>query len=316
MLASAPAVGSECGPLRPTAAFSFVPDAMGRPLVPATLNGRKKHLLIDTGGFNSTIEKGVARELGLRPTSVNVGVTTITGASSSEVVRVGEVLLGPLRLREHYFWLDPESEASRDVEEHEMAGLIGTEVLRTYDLELDAHAGTLNFFSQEHCPGQIPQWPSEKVVVVPFRLGESFHVTFPVTLDGKVLNAILDTGAADTVMNLSVALRDFAVDINAPNVQRVDQIRAASGEPGSRPRAAEAVYRRRFDSLTMGELTVDDPMITLLPDLMGHSGGLPDLIIGMSTLMKLHVYVAYRERKLYISTHSAGRTNTVPPAPN
>jgi len=29
--------------------------------------------------------------------------------------------------------------------------------------------------------------------------------------------------------------------------------------------------------------------------------GLPDLRLGMSTLSKLHVYIAYKERKLYIT---------------
>jgi hypothetical protein len=133
-------------------------------------------------------------------------------------------------------------------------------------------------------------------------------------LDGRELNAILDTGAADTVMNLSVALSDFAIDINAPNVQRIDQIQAANREPGAgTPRRAEAVYRRRFESLAMNDLTVDGPMITLLPDLMGQSGGLPEIIIGMSTLMKLHVYIAYRERKLYVSMHPATAPAARPP---
>ena len=58
------------------------------------------------------------------------------------------------------------------------------------------------------------------------------------------------------------------------------------------------------------------PMITLLPDMMngavvpqaqtgsliGESRrGLPSLILGMSTMADMHVYIAYKERKLYIT---------------
>ena len=33
-----------------------------------------------------------------------------------------------------------------------------------------------------------------------------------------------------------------------------------------------------------------------------QASGLPDLRLGMSTLSKLHVYIAYKERKLYITS--------------
>ena len=29
--------------------------------------------------------------------------------------------------------------------------------------------------------------------------------------------------------------------------------------------------------------------------------GLPDMILGMNTLSQMHVYIAYKERKLYIT---------------
>jgi predicted aspartyl protease len=307
------AAAAECGSLTRVAQFAYVPDAWGRPLVPVTLNGRRKLLLVDTGGFNSTLERATVRELGLRTIPVNMGVTTVTGASSNDVVSVAEFLMGGARFRDHYFWIDPDGDPSRIIGEHEMAGLVGAEVLRNYDLELDARGGTVNLFRQDHCPGAVVHWQAERVAVIPFTLGRSLHITLPVILDGREVEAILDTGAADTVLNLSVALGDFAIDLDAPDVQRINQMQRAQREGDRRDPVAEAVYRRRFKVLEVGGLTVTNPMITLLPDLTGNDGGLPDLILGLSTLSKLHLYIAYRERKLYVTP--TGSSAAVMPAP-
>jgi predicted aspartyl protease len=309
VLAASHAVAADCGALRRVARFDIVPDPVGRPLVPVTIEGRSKHLLVDTGGFNSMLERATVRELGLRPIPVNSAVTTVTGGSSTEVVRVNDFRLGPVPVRDHYFWVDPDGNEGRTIGPYEMAGLIGAEILRRYDADFDFAAGTLNLILQDHCPGAVVHWPAPNLAVVPFQLSDSFHISFSVMLDGKPINAILDTGAAETVMNLSTALTTFRVDLNAPEVQRVDELVAAhQGVSGRQGGTTEAVYRRRFGSLAVEGLTVASPMIMLMPDFMGGGDrGLPELIVGMSTLSKVHLYIAYGERKLYI-------TPTAPPS--
>jgi hypothetical protein len=76
------------------------------------------------------------------------------------------------------------------------------------------------------------------------------------------------------------------------------------------------IYRRRFKKLELDGVVISDPLITLVPNSMGpppapaagsffwetdELQGLPDLILGMSVLSKLHVYIAYKERTLYLS---------------
>ncbi len=66
-------------------------------------------------------------------------------------------------------------------------------------------------------------------------------------------------------------------------------------------------------------MTINNPMLNMLPDMMGgvnpgapRTGsiirdervGLPDMILGMSTMRQMHVYIAYKERKLYITAAS------------
>jgi hypothetical protein len=144
------------------------------------------------------------------------------------------------------------------------------------------------------------------VAIVPFRLDTSGHVSFPMTLDGKRVNAILDTGSTNTDLNLNIARRTFNVDVNAPDVERTGELKGGF---------TASVYRRKFKLLTVDGVTISEPMITLLPDLMSTTSeqrptgslvreiesGTPELILGMSVLSKLHVYVAYKERKVYIT---------------
>jgi hypothetical protein len=108
-------------------------------------------------------------------------------------------------------------------------------------------------------------------------------------------------------MNLDVARRVFNVNVNAPDVQKVSQI--TGGYTAN-------VYRRHFKKLELDGVVVADPLITLVPNIMGPPPappagsffwetddlqGLPDVILGMSVLSKLHVYIAYKERTLYLS---------------
>jgi predicted aspartyl protease len=147
-------------------------------------------------------------------------------------------------------------------------------------------------------------WSAPAVAIVPFTLDRGGHIIFRMTLEGKRLDALLDTGASATNLNLDIAKRTFNVDVNAPDVEKIGEL--AGGYTAS-------VYRRKFKSLAFEGVTINEPLINLLPNMLGpgqapntgslirESRGLPNLILGMSVLGKLHVYIAYKERKLYIS---------------
>ena len=195
-------------------------------------------------------------------------------------------------------------EGGREIET--FGGLLGSEMLRNVDFDFDFAANKVNLISQDHCAGNVVYWPAPTVAVVPFTFSAAGHITFRMELDGRRVNAMLDTGAGITVLNLDIARRTFRVDVNSPEVEKV-------GEIG---RSQTGVYRRRFKAIAFEGVTVTNPMITMYPDLMGGSslgdtrtgsiirdarGGLPDVIVGMNVLSEMHVYIASKERKLYIT---------------
>jgi hypothetical protein len=122
----------------------------------------------------------------------------------------------------------------------------------------------------------------------------------------------MDTGASTSTLYLKVARQAFNIDVNAPDVEKTGELKGGY---------TANIYQRRFKSLSVEGVMVTEPMITLLPDLMSKPSearptgrlirddpGLPNVILGMTTLGKLHVYIAYKERKVYITA-----ANPAPP---
>ena len=66
---------------------------------------------------------------------------------------------------------------------------------------------------------------------------------------------MVDTGAANNVLNLRVARDRFNVDVNSPDVQQIGQL----GKD-----ASAKVYRKRFGTLSFEGVAVTNPVMDLL----------------------------------------------------
>jgi hypothetical protein len=152
-------------------------------------------------------------------------------------------------------------------------------------------------------------WTATVLAVVPIRISRAGHVVLPITLDGHRLTALLDTGSDGTYVTRTSAEGEIGLDLNAPDVIEV-------GALPDRPNAK--VYQRVFKSLALEGISVANPTIGIIPDLthflfvkpppLGtHIPETPDpdaevtVILGMNVLRHLHIYVAYKEQKLYIT---------------
>jgi predicted aspartyl protease len=277
----------------------------GAMLVPMTMGSAHKLLLLDTGGFFGELTPQTVAELGLRPRHVRIRQIDVEGNSVDHVVDVNDVSLGTIGPSSMQFMV-----AARDIggKDSKIAGTFAPNILSAYDLDLDFPHSKLQLMSQDHCPAQVIYWPHGAVALIPMQVTESNHIVFPMELDGHRLQAMLDTGASQTTLSLREA-QVIGVDTSAPDVEAAGQL---TDKVGSK------IYRHRFKTLSVNGITVNNPMIYLIPDMvrsyMVHSPytgsrldsssepqGLPDLLLGMSVLQYVHVYVAYGERMLYIT---------------
>ena len=312
-----PAFAAECGPLPLLTTLDLNIPRSGVPIVDATIADKPVHLLVDTGGAFSTLTKRTVRELSLTTGQSRVQLTNVRGQKENLEVRLPSITLGHLRQENVFFMVDPGGDNPSDTSPQFFEGVLGPDFLRNVDLDFDFAANKLNIVSQKHCAGKVVYWQAPALAIVPMTLDQGGHITFQMQLDGKRVNAALDTGATNTNLNLTVARQAFNVDVNAPDVEKIGELKGGY---------SANIYRRRFKSLAFEGVTLNNPMIDLLPDLMSGAGlrapqtgslmresrALPDVILGMSALSQLHLYVAYQERKVYIT--AAGPQQPAPTA--
>jgi hypothetical protein len=283
------------------------------PMIDAMIADKQVGLLVDTGGGLSSLTKRAVRELNLQTGQyVNSDGSILTlkdvrGQTEALQVRLPSITLGTIRQEGVYFMVLPGPDDGGPAVEN-FAGILGTDVLRNVDVELDFAANKINLIAPNQCGGgNVVHWQAPAVAVVPVTLDRFGQLTFRMQLDGRRVTAMLDTGASDTILNLDTARRDFRINVNGPDVEKVGELTGGYSAD---------VYRRRFKSLAFEGVTVSNPMIVMMPNLMGNvnpaaprtgsiiredRNGLPDVILGMNVLSQMHVYIAYRDRRLYLT---------------
>jgi predicted aspartyl protease len=310
---TAPAMADDaCPPLQMISNVTMTLGDDGRPYVPVRIGDKDKTMLVDTGGAFTEITPATVEELGLRPRVTRLNLVGVTGSEQRLAVRTS-LVLGNLTAPATDFMVMTGAnpiDSSLDSSVPGAAGILAPNLLHAYDLDMDFGGRKVALLSQDHCPGKVVYWPADAVAVVPFRLDDSNHIFVQVTLDGVRLDAMLDTGASDSVLNLDKALLEYHLkpgDAETPvSHDLVDNV---------------ATYQHRFHALSLEGLAVGNPQMTLMPDLMksrfgnthdslkGGSRlkvldaqtGLGDMILGMNVLHHLHLYIAYKEHKLYIT---------------
>jgi predicted aspartyl protease len=283
---------------------------------PVTLDGKNELLQVDTGAQLSELTKDIADELGLDHEPVNVAVIDVEGVASSDAGRVKSFTLGNLHANDVDFMLpkhNPFGEGSKEI-----AGFLGADILSNYDVEFDFGADKMTLLSPDHCPGKVIYWPATAVAALPITVTKNGDITFPVTVDGKQVDATLDTGAYRTTMNLGFAESTYGLSPTSPDVKAIGTLDNTHGS---------AILTTHFKTLTFGDaatgtITMDNPETDLLANYMGnsdeqgpsHTGtrlrpkaqpvALPDMLLGMNVLRHLHIYIAYGEGRLYITPAS------------
>ncbi len=129
-------------------------------------------------------------------------------------------------------------------------------------------------------------------------------------VNGVDMEALINIASGDTSMNLDIARRRLNVDTDAETVTEVGQIQTEN--------RAQSMYETTFETIEIGAFTLPNPKMTLMPDMIrGQFSRQPtvgtmiydreeptrlvDVTLGMSVLRNFHVYIAYGERKLYLS---------------
>ena len=254
------------------------------PLVTADINGRPAKLVLDTGSNVSVLNSMAADRLGVAwDENDPVEVVGLGGTGRFFTATVQNLALG--------------DDVTQDVQmavAHGLPpmidGVLGTDVLAGYQLDLDMPHLRLVLYDAQACPDAAPSW-SAPFTRLPVEQQQSGHLVTPVELNGRRLLGLLDTGASKTIVGTAAAL-DAGVARAALLTGPMN--RALSFGGGNL-----VVSQRRFQTLKVGSDVLDRPALWV--------GNLPDfaaaLIIGGDYLATRRIWLNLGAGQVFVTTN-------------
>jgi Aspartyl protease len=231
-------------------------------------------MILDTGAEISVITGAAMARLRLRRDPWVA--TTLRGAGGlverRANVDVGVAQLGEVKLVQHL----PGAGLSLPVTSSDLGGgadgLLGGDVLRHYEVDLDIPGARLAL----HAPEAPPHGDSS----IKLQSLRGDLLLAPVMLDGQSLTGLVDTGASTSLINARGLYRLGlvpALQLHDPAVP----MQAVGGE--------SIVRRRQFKELRIGALKLDAP--TLLTETVPEAAY--DLVLGLDVLARQPLRLSY-----------------------
>jgi hypothetical protein len=303
------AMADDCGPLKIVNEVQMVPATGSyREMVPGTINGAPKLFLLDTGGFMSQVSDDTIRELQMPTHDSALRLYDASGEAARRYVLADTLQIGKLNAPHFPMMVMPPS-LNEDLD-----GIISTDLMLRYDVDIDFGSGLMRYFSPDHCPGKVVYWSPPAVAAVPITIRDQSSILIPVTLDGKEFRALVDTGATRTTISSETARVMFGLTPDSPGMEKGGNV---NGD------AKLASYIHVFHTLSFNGIDVSNPRVGIVPDRMNSASheqqtgnraltgetelNMPQLLLGMDILRHLHVYMAFREKQFYVSAGSPPR---------
>jgi predicted aspartyl protease len=259
-------------------------------VVPAGINGRWVRLLIDTGAERTVLSSDVVERLGLERDDKTITVSTGVGGTftAHDAIIPGLVLGGvrfPVtRVSVGQFRFGPGLVAD---------GLLGSDVLLAFDLDIDVPDRKLTLYRPRLCPDVQPPWnePFERVPGVKARRD---RLLIPLELDGVEGMGILDTGAQATTIGVSMANR---LGLTQAAMAADPVVEHHGAGPGS-----QDARLHRFGLLQIGPAVAHDPVLSVLP----VDAGVGDALVGEDFIDGRRIWLSFSNREVFIATSNVG----------
>lgn len=290
----------------------------GPSAVPVQINGTDQALTLATASPVTQINADLVKSLNLTTKRAPTTLYDAAGNASDDEVTADRFGFGKMEGSKLNLFVQPGRGGRGGGGEGGGAGrpsgLFSLDFMRRFDLDVDFGSDKLRFFDQDHCPGGVLYWKAEGPVGVVPLSAEDGRVTVPVLLDGKQITGVIDTTARTSSLYNVVADRLLGIEPGGP--------KAPADKPSRDFNGQSYTYTA---ALTIGALSLPGTPIMLKPEPANKGGGgameaanrsrgiqfalqHPEVVIGMDVLRKMHVYMAFGEKKLYV-------TNTVAALP-
>ncbi|GBQ71439.1 hypothetical protein AA103196_2777 [Ameyamaea chiangmaiensis NBRC 103196] len=274
-------------------------NASRSPIVEAKINGHPVAFIVDSGAAASMVTDTAAEsyDMTVLPGWVHIrgigGETTVGGAVAEELT------LGSATARHVVFFTD--FPGKRRIGTLPVAGLFGSDFLLASDaIVFDLPDRKINLYQTSHCTRDtLPLWRGESYAVpIDYDYGSNNHLAVRIRLNGHPIDAILDSGASSTVIAED--------DARAAGVTRAELTQDLDGTlHGIDPHHPKS-FAHRFDSLDIGPFHFNR-YVALVADT-------ERTLLGADFLRTHRVWIAPRDRVMYVQRVADGDPPTVTPA--
>ncbi|HEY0105514.1 MAG TPA: retropepsin-like aspartic protease [Rhizomicrobium sp.] len=265
-------------------------------MVPATLGARQTSMLVDTGGYFSMVGAHVVKELDAETHPLATDAfTLVNGSHLTTAAHIRPFALGQMTTHEFKFLVLPDGVVGPS----DMDGTIAPDIIANFDVDFDFANDKMNLISQDHCPGKVVYWAKDWAEI-PFRAPDNLHIELEMTLDGKPMQATLDTGSSSSFISAGTLKKMFGADANSPGAKPLEKHADEASLRNDTQDNRSFAYT--FNTLSAGGLSVSHPTFEVLPDdkasSLNHWG---QMLLGMPEIRKFHMYIAYKEHVLYVT---------------
>ena len=252
----------------------------GFAFVPASIGGVPVMLLLDTG----------AQGMLLTPDIVEAFRLPVDPRGGTRMLGTGGVRNAPnVMLRGLKVGGVPMADGSVPVAalpgvpqtEPPLAGLLGSQFLETYDLDLDVPHGRMALYGASGCAA--PPFPLPHSIL-PLNVSPEGDVFVTVQVNGEDLMALVDTGSRASILTEQAAQR---LGLGGPGSANL-----ARGVDGS----TLPIRHLRVRRLQVGTEVIADAPISVSPLQLGRS----DMLLGLDYLGRHRVWISYRTGRILI----------------
>jgi predicted aspartyl protease/Tfp pilus assembly protein PilF len=275
----------------------------GRAITTVKINGSDTRFALDTGAFFSFMSNAAASTLGLKPRDLPVGfrMDGIGGSARVGYAHVKEFGILGTTLKNVDFIVGG-SDAGY--------AMLGANLLDADDLEIDMAHGKFTLFRVEGCDKHgLAYWSEGRdffMADIESVANKTDRRTFiKVTVNGKEMRALLDSGSYATLLTREAAER-AGIDLNAPDVKKS----FATHGVGSK---LIKTWIAPVDTFSVGTETVQHSQMQVIDGTMGD--GRTDMLLGLDYLLAHRMFIANSQRRAFF-TYNGGRVFAFATAPS
>ena len=261
------------------------------PIVTLSANRVPVTLVIDTGAQGTILTPAVAQRIGAQRPRIEFQrqLRGIAGTLPTDEAELHSFTVGGVAIPWRRVRVAPVNVAS--VFLGPLDGVLGADSLSSFDVDLDLPGHRMVLYAKQTCPGAAPAWTEPYATI---SAGRSFvdHLFFPVQLDGRRIDAFVDTGSQFTVLSTRTAL---AMGVTGGTLERD---RAATVLGATAERLAARIHR--FSRLEIGTEVLRNPEIVVTDVRLSDA----DLVLGIDFLRARRIWFSYGSGQIFITRRS------------